>query len=448
MKRVAIAGGGASGTLLAVHLLRLARRPLEVVLLDPAERPGRGRAYADDPLEHLLNVRAAGMSARPDDRDHFTRWLSSRRPGLRSPAEAFAPRALYGEYLAAVLEEARCDAAPSIVLRHVRDSAIDVLSDGTRVQILLECGTVIEADRLALAPGHSPSVPPILPPPGEAWRWADPLGPGVGDALDPAAPVLVAGSGLTMADLVMSLDATGHRGTVHVVSRRGLLPRSHPVAPRAPEPVPFWALPRTARGLTAAARRLARSRGSDGAAIAVEALRPVADGLWAELPEKERQLVVRHLLPFWNVLRHRMPSDVALRLAELRREGRVRVTAGRIVAVIRCEAGLVAEVRPRGSGTSFRIVAQRLFDATGSGDVLSHRVVRAVLARGLAQRHPSGLGLDMEPDGHVRPARTDVGQLLGAIGPVTRGRTWETTAIPEIREQARVLAARWVGQLG
>lgn len=448
MKRVAIAGGGASGTLLAVHLLRLARRPLEVVLLDPAEWSGRGRAYAAGPLEHLLNVRAAGMSARPDDRDHFTRWLSSRRPGLRSPAEAFAPRALYGEYLGSALQEAEREAVEGVALHHVRDTVLDVTSDGARVRLSLACGATLEADRLALAPGHPPAVPPLAPPLDGAWRWEDPLGPGATEGLDPAAPVLVAGSGLTMVDLAMALDATGHRGTIHVVSRRGLLPRAHPAAPRSAEPVPFWALPRTARGLAAALRRLARSRGADGGAVAVEALRPVADELWAELPERERRLFVRHLLPFWNVLRHRMPAEVALRLAELHREGRVRVTAGRLVEVNAEGSGHAVQIRPRGAEGVSRLFAARLYDATGPGDVLSHGLVQAVLARGLARTHPSGLGLDVEADGHLRPARAGAGRLLGAIGPVTRGRTWETTAVPEIREQARLLAAAWVGQLG
>jgi len=447
MRRVAIAGGGASGTLLAVHLLRFARRPLEVVVVDPAEKLGRGRAYAEGQAVHLLNVRAARMSARPDEPGHFTAWLSARRPGLRSPEEAFAPRALYGEYLECVLAEAIREAGPGITFRHVRDGVVDAVPDRARLNVVLGSGGVFEADRLALAPGNPPSSPPLAPAEGASWRWEDPLDPKAAEGLDPDAPVFVAGSGLSMVDLVTVLAASGHRGEVQVVSRRGLLPRAHPYAPHAPQPVPFWALPRTARGLSAALRRLAGTLGSEGGSLAVESFRPVTDALWAELPEGERRRFVRHLLPFWNVSRHRMAPDVARTVASLRAEGRLRVTAGRIVGVREEGTTITVEVRPRGSSSTVPLRASRLFDATGPGNALSLPLVRTVLARGLVVPHPLGLGLDVSNGGRVRPLHGDGGCLLGALGPLARGQAWESTAVPDIREQARALAAAWVGQL-
>ena len=42
-----------------------------------------------------------------------------------------------------------------------------------------------------------------------------------------SAPVLLVGSGLTMVDAVITLLDQGHGGPIHVVSRRGLLPRGH-----------------------------------------------------------------------------------------------------------------------------------------------------------------------------------------------------------------------------
>jgi uncharacterized NAD(P)/FAD-binding protein YdhS len=44
-ERIAILGGGASGTLLAAELLRRAERPLEVALVEPRSALGRGPAY-------------------------------------------------------------------------------------------------------------------------------------------------------------------------------------------------------------------------------------------------------------------------------------------------------------------------------------------------------------------------------------------------------------------
>ena len=55
---IAIIGAGASGTLTAIYLLRRARAPLEVVLLDRGLKPSRGAAYGTSFQGHLLNVRA------------------------------------------------------------------------------------------------------------------------------------------------------------------------------------------------------------------------------------------------------------------------------------------------------------------------------------------------------------------------------------------------------
>ncbi|MBK4216704.1 FAD/NAD(P)-binding protein [Paracoccus caeni] len=38
---------------------------------------GIGIAYGTENLEHLLNVSASEMSARPDDPDHFLDWLKT-----------------------------------------------------------------------------------------------------------------------------------------------------------------------------------------------------------------------------------------------------------------------------------------------------------------------------------------------------------------------------------
>src|SRR5205085_11653179 len=65
---VAIIGGGFSGTALAAELTR---RGVPVVLIEGGGRAGLGTAYATREPVHVLNVRAAVMSARADDPDPF-----------------------------------------------------------------------------------------------------------------------------------------------------------------------------------------------------------------------------------------------------------------------------------------------------------------------------------------------------------------------------------------
>ena len=63
---VAIIGGGASGTLTAIHLMASRAHDLCTTLHDASGELGQGLAYGTTDRRHLLNVRSRHMSAFPD----------------------------------------------------------------------------------------------------------------------------------------------------------------------------------------------------------------------------------------------------------------------------------------------------------------------------------------------------------------------------------------------
>jgi FAD-NAD(P)-binding len=80
---IAIVGGGASGTLAALYLLREAasrRTPLRVALIDRHGRHGLGQAYATTHPAHLLNSPTRGSPARS------TRSRTAARSPCSAPA--------------------------------------------------------------------------------------------------------------------------------------------------------------------------------------------------------------------------------------------------------------------------------------------------------------------------------------------------------------------------
>src|ERR1035438_416418 len=77
---IAVIGGGASGTLAVIHLLRSAAErqcPLRVVLIDRHGRHGLGQAYSTAHPAHLLNAAAGQMSALAGDPGHLMRWAGA-----------------------------------------------------------------------------------------------------------------------------------------------------------------------------------------------------------------------------------------------------------------------------------------------------------------------------------------------------------------------------------
>ena len=104
MRTIAIIGAGFSGTATAVHLLKRARTPVRILLLDDHPELAAGLAYSADQQDCLLNVPAGQMSldaSRPGELVDF-----AGRQGTRTGAQDFVSRALYGRYLAASLRDA------------------------------------------------------------------------------------------------------------------------------------------------------------------------------------------------------------------------------------------------------------------------------------------------------------------------------------------------------
>ncbi len=238
---VGIIGGGASGALAAIHLLRESPVPVRVVVVEPRAALGRGVAYGTADVGHLLNVRAGCMSAFPDEPDHFVQWAHRLSD---TDARAFLPRAWYGEYLRSMLGP----------VDHVRARVADVVRDGSRVAMVLDGGSVVPCDRMVLAPGPPPPRWPV-PLGGPGGRWIeDPWAPGALAELGPEEPVLLVGTGLTAVDIALGLGAAGHQRIV-ATSRHGLLPAAHPDEPFPTLPVPRRPGPRPARCSTGPTRR-------------------------------------------------------------------------------------------------------------------------------------------------------------------------------------------------
>ena len=126
---IAVAGGGASGTLAASCLLREAagrRVPLRVALIDRHGRHGLGQAYSTSHPGHLLNSPTGAMSALAGDPGHLSRWAAA--AGL--PPDGFLPRSAYGRYLSELLAAAERSAQPAGRLTRITAQVIAIRRSG------------------------------------------------------------------------------------------------------------------------------------------------------------------------------------------------------------------------------------------------------------------------------------------------------------------------------
>ena len=245
-------------------------------------------------------------------------------------------------------------------------------------------------------------------------------------------------------DIAIALRQTGFTGTVHILSRRGLLPQSHRAT--APWP-PFWneTSPRTVRGILRLIRtqvEAAERMGSDWRAV-IDSLRPFTQEIWRSLSHQERRRFLRHVRPYWEVHRHRIATEIAFSLAAQMETGQIATHAGRIAEYREDADAVDVTYRDRESGRLKRLRVDRVINCTGpESDCrrIKCPLLSDLMHQKLVRPDPLFLGLDASAEGALIDAFGDASDFLYTLGPARKGSLWETTAVPEIRRQAAELA--------
>jgi uncharacterized NAD(P)/FAD-binding protein YdhS len=450
---VAIVGAGVAGTLTALQLTRAATRsgrPVDLTLIDRADGwAGSGGFGTVDPC-HLLNVSARAMSAFPDAPDDFVAWRSAQ--GLGDDPHAFAPRREFARYVQQRFDGSRIRSHGLVGVRRLR-AHITAVRRGPMPCAVTLCDAVGDEthyDAAVLALGLPAAgvgwAPPAL---RDSPRFiADPWRPAALDAVRRGAAgpsdVLVVGTGLTMVDIVLSLAGDG-RTRLHAISRGGRLPEVHATVPSAavvPD-VADWgdSLARIADLATAhvGAVRLSTGDWRPG----VDGLRHVMSTLWSRLSEADRATFLARDAAAWTAVRHRMAPSSDAALQALRRADRLRVSTGGVADASPLPAGGLRVhttdgrrldvgwvVNGTGPHPDVRTLGEPLLD-----DLLRHRSGGA-----LAEPATAGLGLRTAA-GRLETPAVGTPLPLWTLGALRRGELWESTAVPEIREQARAVAA-------
>jgi uncharacterized NAD(P)/FAD-binding protein YdhS len=429
MKKVAVIGGGASGTLVAIHLMRGLESDDELALYERSGEVGLGIAYSTVDANHLLNVRAVNLSLFPDEPEHFCSWLVSQ--GISDKAEVrntFFPRMIYGQYIQSAYQAAMGQAKPRFQAHSQEVFAMSRV--GSQIEVQTSEGRN-SYDRIVLALGHLPTLlPQQMEGIAEHPRFI--LNPWSGrlDEIEPDQDVFIIGTGLTMVDQVMTLTDKAHRGRILARSRRGLRPQPHQLN----DPFAYCLEEIVRPGILSRLLKVIRESGDNWRA-GVDGLRPYTQQIWASLSIQEKRRFIRRLAPYWDVHRHRIPQKAADVLALLESNGQLTIEGGGIEG-----AGLSRgrfSVRLGGGG---EVEADWIINCTGPDSGWRRAklpLIESAVQAGLARYDELGMGIEVDADGSTEPT----GQVW-ALGPICKGSRWETIAMPEVRVQAGRISNR------
>jgi uncharacterized NAD(P)/FAD-binding protein YdhS len=467
MNCVAIVGGGYTGTAFAIHLSRAAPSPLNILVTEPRKRVGGGLAHSTEDPNHRLNAPDDIHLLYPDDSLHFRSWLED-TGRLRSDPEAWCAdgqlyprRGDFGAYLTAQFEtHARHNPSASI-LTHIRQSAVSVERRDGWFRIGLGDGDSIEAGRCVIAVGpDSTAIPAALAGAKDLGDRliADPLRPGALTGIQRDANLLILGTGLTAADAVATLVGQGHEGVITCLSRHGLRPQGQAPPPDV-KPAPLWdrmavqpppfvqrhGLPGNVRRLMHIVRSEVRARIACGEPWhgAVDDIRDAADELWRALDLEEKRRFLRHVKPYYDSHRFRIPPQTQDILTSAERRGLLNFCAGRILRVEPVSHRLKVVMHLRGQWRTQR----NFYDAIVCCLGFSRRVLDTInpflqscLRSAIARPSDMGRGLDVDQRCRVIAADGRPVPGLYALGAMTLDRLGEPpAAIFILREIFRTL---------
>jgi len=452
---VAVIGAGATGAALAVQLTRAMPAGARVLVLGTPRETGKGVAYGTEAPCHLLNVRAGRMSILHDDPSHFVRWLlltgEAGQGSEEAIAESYVRRSVYGRYILDTLRVATAEAAGRVLVDIVEGTATEIAERDGVYTVRAASGVRYASRSMALCLGHGRPEFPLpaetVDPDARDRMISDPWTDRRLQSIRPDDRVLLVGTGLTMVDQVLALEARGHSGPITAVSRRGFVPNDH--CPRRTDPV-LIDIPDGKLALRALARQvIAAARAEDAAGrdwrAVIDGLRPVTQELWRRLDHADRRRFCRHLECIWSVARHRMAPSIAARVSAARGAGRLVVRAGRVVAVKRTPRGVTVGLHARGGRTVELASFDWMINCSGTGRIAVNAIeapLGQLVSQGLVRPDRLGRGVDITPEGEAVGRSGETTRGLYALGPMGAGSLMEITAVPDIRGQCAGIARR------
>jgi uncharacterized NAD(P)/FAD-binding protein YdhS len=436
-----VLGGGFTGVAAAIACLARIDVPFRLFVVEPGPALGRGVAFGGHHPLHLLNVRTRDLSIRAGQPGDFLSWAfrqldqGENHAGLHEGlAHTFLPRQLFGEYVRQRFFEA-VERRKDVELKLLTATATSCGIDRGRFRIELDRGEPLSADAVILATAYGLS-------PSSATGALYPYAAMAREDFVRAKSMALIGSGLTMVDVLLDARREGFSGKAIVISRRGQLPRPH--APKGVVPQQIG-LPRSKSilRLTAAVRiacEAAEAHGTPWQAI-MNGLRSSLQDIWQGLAVEEQSRVLRHVRPFWDAHRHRVPIEVHGRIQAELAQGRAVLLRGHVTGVERRPDGFKLTLTRHGSPEPEALDADLAFDCTGHAPDLGSGLIQALLGQGLARPDSHRLGLAVERNGQVLGADGCPRRGLFALGPLCQGSLWEITGVPEIVAQADQAAA-------
>lgn len=445
-KNLTIVGGGVSGTLLTINIIKNWKGgDLNINLIElNRDRFNTGIAYSTNEISHLLNVRVSGMSIFSEEPDHFYNWLI--KSGYNYTKSDFVPRMIFGKYVQYYYNQYVENKPINIKVNTIFDEVTNITKSNDSYNVVLSQGKPFlsnrdfNTDMVVLAFGHL-SISEI-----DSLKYKDiknylrtPWLNNIYDRIGKNDNVFLIGSGLTTDDIILSLKQREHKGKIWSISRKGHQPLNHKIY----QPYPNFYNELEGKDINqmfSIIKRHIKSHTEPRAVI--DSLRPNIQQIWKSLSKTDKSRFLRHINPIWNVIRHRMPESTYETLQLMQQSGQLEFIKGDIKSIQESNGSLKIDIYDKSKKSNQQLDANFVINCIGPESNykrINQELIKNLLDSGLITCSDNLICIRTNGWNIVDTSGEEMTNLM-AIGPVLKGELFESTAVPEIKVQAEELS--------
>lgn len=435
---IGIVGGGISGTLSVLQIIKQSKKPLSIYWFDTQNKFCKGYAYNTFDEGHLLNVRASNMSIFPDEPNHFVNWLSVNHPNY-SPKD-FVSRKLFGDYVLYTFESLK-NSNPLISIYQITEEVKSIKKVGDNFEMNTHQNYQVQKIILGFGnflPAHPRSISKEFISSKNYFQNA--FNVQLTNQIQLHNNITIIGSGLTMIDMIVSLSHFNYKGKINVISPHAYIPQAHQENP-LPSVEPFVNQNQTytlLEILSLVNKQLKKAKKENlNLHSVVDSMRPFLQNLWLNFSIEEKKQFLRHLRHKWGVARHRAPSQSMAIFNALKSSNQLQLIKGRISDIKLQTSGF--DILYSNNQTEQQTLhTQLIINCTGPESdysQLKSPLIQDLINNQIISPDSIKYGINAQKDGYII-------DNIYTIGPPLKGILWESVAVPEIRVQAQELAPK------
>ena len=458
--QIGIIGNGFCGLMTCHHLIVQSSKNLSITIFEKEHNPGRGIAYSPQSEKVLLNVIAGKMSAFPDKPNDFVNWLSNhsdyKNDSEQLIASSFVPRARYGEYLEDVwISTKELANSKNIDLQFVKEEVIELTQENDRIQLNTEKNQ-FSFDKIVLATGNQlPRNPQV-----ENTNWITSIRYSQNpwnyklENIVSSKPIFILGNGLTMVDTVIQIREQKFENQIISLSPHGfnILPHRNFSISMEDWLGKLGENPSLHSLITEINKQLKTlKKHGISAEPLIDYLRPHTQGIWRNFSLTEKKIFMSKFRHLWGVARHRLPFVTYDIIQKERIQNSLQIISGKLTSISELTNSLEIHYFDKVIGIERKIEAAFMINCTGPESdftISNSTLLKTCLAKGIVTQDELKLGIRTNTDSfQTLNSNNEINSSIYTLGSTLRGELWESTAINELRSQAKTLAEKLLSEI-